>query len=140
MLAFAFNIHCSSLQPSCCWGWESDSDQDSVIQQSGFLDWPSVLSLCCNIQLSVLLSESQKQGPNEKWFFSLFCRNNKKVASLYEKFFCSSLLETELFIVLTEHHCRLGFNRYDNLSVSRIGGTVWYIKYLCNKFFFFLFF
>lgn len=36
--------------------------------------------------------------------FSLFCRNNKKVASLSEKFFCSSLLEMGLFIVLTVHH------------------------------------
>lgn len=122
LLSFSFNICCSFLQPSRCWACGSDSDQDSVMQQAEFLDWPSARSLHCNIQLSVLLSESQKRGPSEKWFFSLFCRNNKKVASLCEKFFCWSLLETELFIVLTVHHCGLGFNRYDNLS--RIGGAV----------------
>lgn len=77
-----------------------------------------------------------EKGANWKVILFTLCRNNKKVASVNKKFFCSSLLETELFIVLTAHHCGLGFNRYDNLSVSRIGGVLlWYIKYLCNLFF-----
>lgn len=104
------------------------------MRQAGFLDRPSVLSLCS------LCSATWKAetGPTEEWLFSPFCRDNKKVAALCEKYFCSSLLETELFIGLTAHHCGLGLTRYSNLSVSRVGGVVWYIKYLCNLFLFFL--
>lgn len=104
------------------------------MQQAEFLDRPSVLSLC---SLCSATWEAET-GPTEEWLFSPFCRDNKKVAALCEKYFCSSLLETELFIGLTAHHCGLGLTRYSNLSVSRVGGVVWYIKYLCNLFLFFL--
>lgn len=53
------------------------------------------------MQLCVLLSKSHKKEPSD---FFTFLQKQQKVASLSEKFFCSSLLEMGLFIVLTAHH------------------------------------